>query len=148
MFKGHDLPRLRGVMHGPRTNEENVRVLAEEWGANHLRWQINWTPMREAEEWARDLDAYDEWLDGILPEVDKAQMWWRYKGRHHIWAYDLLNEPVEPPPGPGVVTWSELFTRVTKAIREMDPGKPVLFEPGLGIEITRDHLRPLGIHHP
>ena len=175
MFRGHDLPRLRGVMHGPRTNEENVRVLAREWGANHVRWQINWTPMKEAEKWAADLDAFDEWFESILPEVDRAMDWaeeqglivlldlhtppggrveggvcplftrpdaqdkmveiWqrlarRYKGRDHIYAYDLLNEPVEPPPGPGVVTWPELFARVTRAIREIDPGKPVLFEPG------------------
>jgi hypothetical protein len=175
MFKGHDLPRLRGVMHGPATNEENIRVLAEEWGANLVRLQINWTPMRPAEEWARDLDALDEWLEGILPEVDNSldlcekyrlmvvldfhtppggrieggvcplftepdaqdklvEIWQRlarrYKDRKCIYAYDLLNEPVEPAPGPGVVTWPELFTRVTEAIREIDPGKAVVFEPG------------------
>jgi endoglucanase len=175
MFTGHDVPRLRGVMHGPATTEENIRVLAREWGANQVRLQINWTPMREAEQRARDLDAMDRWLDRILPEIDNSvalcekygllvlldlhtppggrieggvcplftqpaaqeklvEVWQRlarrYKGRRCIYAYDLLNEPVEPPPGPGVVTWPALFTRVTKAIREIDPGKPVVFEPG------------------
>jgi len=175
MFKGHDLPRLQGAMHGPTTNEENVRTFAEEWGGNHVRLQINWVPMKPAEEWASDLEAFDEWLDGMLPEIDKGvdlcekhgllvlldlhtppggrvqggvcpmftdpkcqdkmvEVWQRlarrYKGRKCIWAYDLLNEPVEPPPGPGVVTWPDLFTRVTRAIREIEPGKPVLFEPG------------------
>lgn len=174
-FKGHDLSRLRGVMYGPETEEEDIRVLAKEWGANMIRLQINWTPMRPAEKWARDLDDYQEWLDGILPEIDRGmdlcekygllvlldlhtppggrveggvcplfrrrdaqekfvEVWRRlarrYKDRECIWACDLLNEPVEPPPGPDVVTWEELFTRATKAIREIDPGMPVVYEPG------------------
>ncbi len=72
MFKGHDLPRLRGAMHGPTFREEDFRTLATEWGANHMRWQLNWVPMKQAEEWAQDLDAYDEWLDGALENCDKA----------------------------------------------------------------------------
>ena len=71
-FTGHDLPRLRGVMHGPRFREEDIRELALQWNANQIRWQLNWTPMKSAEEWARDLDAYDNWLDGALAECDKA----------------------------------------------------------------------------
>lgn len=175
LFKGHDLPRLRGVMYGPETSEEDLRVLAEEWGGNVIRLQINWTPMQRAEKWARDLEAYDEWLNGILPEIDRGidlaekynllvlldlhtppggrveggvcplfrrrdaqdkfvEVWRRlarrYRGRECIWAYDLLNEPVEPPPGPGVTSWEKLFTRATRAIREIDPGKPVVYEPG------------------
>ena len=174
MFKGHNLARLRGAMHRPVSNEEDIRVLAREWGANHVRWQINWVPMTEAEQWARDLAAYDRWLDSLLPEIDKGvdlcekygllvlldlhtppggrieggvcplftdrqcqdklvEVWQRlarrYKGRACIWAYDLLNEPVEPPAGQGTVTWPELFARVTHAIREIEPGKPVVFEP-------------------
>ncbi|MFO7957773.1 MAG: cellulase family glycosylhydrolase [Candidatus Brocadiia bacterium] len=175
MFKGHDLPRLRGVMYGTETSEEDLRTLAEDWGANLVRLQMNWVPMKKAEVWARDLDAYEQWLESILPEIDRGielcekydlkvaldlhtppggrvergvcplftrkdcqdkmvEIWRRlarrYRGRKVIWAYDLLNEPVEPPPGPGVVSWRELATRVTRAIREIEPGKPVIFEPG------------------
>jgi hypothetical protein len=72
MFKGHDLPRLRGVMYGPRFKESDIEDLASEWNANQIRWQLNWTPMKQAEEWARDLDAYDRWLEGALVECDKA----------------------------------------------------------------------------
>ncbi|MCD6361267.1 MAG: hypothetical protein J7M38_10435, partial [Armatimonadetes bacterium] len=72
MDRGHDLPRLRGAMHGPRFVEEDFRTLATEWGANHMRWQLNWVPMSKAREWARDLDAYDEWLAGALADCDKA----------------------------------------------------------------------------
>ncbi len=71
-FTGHDLPRLRGVMNGPRFREEDIQELAQNWKANLIRWQLNWTPMKQAEEWAQDLDAYDRWLDGALLECDKA----------------------------------------------------------------------------
>ena len=71
-FKGHDLPRLRGVMHGPRFKEQDIRELATEWKANQIRWQLNWVPMKAAENWAADLDDYDKWLDGALEECDKA----------------------------------------------------------------------------
>jgi hypothetical protein len=70
--RGHDLPRLRGVMYGPRFNEDDIRDLARDWKANQIRWQLNWVPMKAAEEWARDLDAYDRWLDEALMECDKA----------------------------------------------------------------------------
>ncbi len=173
-FKGHELPRLRGVMHGPRFDEENIRYLAEEWGANQVRWQLNWTPMKRAEVWARDLAAFDKWLDGALEDCDKAldacskhgirvlvdlhtppggrieggvcplftradcqrkllDAWrriaTRYKGHPAVYAYDLLNEPVEPKGG-GDITWRELATKTISAIREIDPGKPIVFEPG------------------
>jgi len=72
MFKGHDLPCLRGVMYGPRFKESDIEDLALKWNANQIRWQLNWVPMKQAEEWARDLDAYDRWLDGALAECDKA----------------------------------------------------------------------------
>jgi endoglucanase len=72
MFKGHDLPRLRGVMYGPRFRESDIEDLALKWNVNQIRWQLNWTPMKQAEKWARDLDAYDRWLDGALVECDKA----------------------------------------------------------------------------
>jgi endoglucanase len=172
-FKGHNLPRLRGVMHGPQFQKENLRDLAQ-WGANQVRWQLNWVPMKEAEEWARDLGAYDRWLDGALADTDKAveacekygllmlldlhcppggraaggvcrmfseeryrdkllSVWdriaKRYKGRDVIYAYDLINEPVEPRSG-GIVTWPELASQAIETIRAVDPGKPVVFEPG------------------
>jgi len=72
MFQGHDLPRLRGVMYGPRFKESDIRDLALDWNVNQIRWQLNWVPMKQAEEWARDLDAYDRWLDAALAECDKA----------------------------------------------------------------------------
>jgi endoglucanase len=193
LFTGHDEPRLRGVMYVPHPKEEDLRNLAQNWHANLVRLQINWVPMKDAEVQARDLDAFDRWLNGLLPDIDKGvdlcekygvrvaldlhtppggrveggvcplfsdprcqdklvEVWQRlarrYKGRNIIWAYDLLNEPVEPPAGPGVVSWRDLATRVTKAIRQIDPGKPVIFEPApWGNPEGFDSLVPLDADH-
>lgn len=187
MFTGRDLPRLRGVMHGPRFNEKNIRDLAA-WGANQVRWQLNWVPMKKAQEWARDMERYDRWLDGALAEADKAldacekhgilvlldlhcppggraeggvcrmfseeryrdkflEVWdriaRRYQGRRIIYAYDLINEPVEPPAG-AIITWPELALQAIRRIRAVDPGKPVVFEPGpWGSPDGFDQLVPL-----
>ena len=62
-FIGHDLPRLRGVMYGPEFREGDIRDLALKWNANQIRWQLNWTPMKRAEDWAMNLDNYDQWLE-------------------------------------------------------------------------------------
>ncbi|MFO7975939.1 MAG: cellulase family glycosylhydrolase [Candidatus Hydrogenedentota bacterium] len=46
----------------------------------------------------------------------------------------------------GMPTWREIATRVTNAIREIDPGKPVLFEPGpWGSPTGFDRLVPLKV---
>jgi endoglucanase len=174
-FKGHNLKRLRGVMHGPEFDEKNIRDLAA-WGANHIRWQLNWVPMKPAEQWAKDLDRYDRWLAEALEHADKAvdacekygiamlldlhcppggrgdggvcrmftdkryqqkflDVWKllakRYKGRKIIYAYDLINEPVDVRVHPGrLLAWRELATEAIKQIRQIDPGKSIVFEPG------------------
>ncbi len=172
--KGHTLPRLRGVMHGPKFCETDIHDLARTWGANMIRWQLNWTPMNRAEVWARDLSAYDRWLEGALKECDKAlaacakynimvlvdlhtppggrvaggvcplfqkkacqekfiDVWRRiaarYKGNPVVYAYDLLNEAVEGSVTPGLLNWRDLATEAARAVRSIDPGKPVVFEP-------------------
>jgi endoglucanase len=69
-YRGHDLPRLRGVMSPNQFKDEDLRVLGMEWKANLIRWQLtrNWgKPGTD-----RDLDEYDKWLDGKLDELDKA----------------------------------------------------------------------------
>ena len=70
VFRGHNLPRLRGVMSPNTFRDEDLRVLGEEWHANVIRWQItrNWgQPGTE-----RDLEEYDRWLNGKLDELDQA----------------------------------------------------------------------------
>ncbi len=70
VFKGHHLPRLRGVMSPNKFRDEDLRVLGQEWGANVIRWQMtrNWG----ATGTERDLGEYDRWMDGKLAELDQA----------------------------------------------------------------------------
>lgn len=69
-FKGHDLPRLRGVMSPQQFREEDLRILGLEWNANVIRWQIcrNWGKVGTD----RDLDEYDRWFEAKLEELDKV----------------------------------------------------------------------------
>lgn len=66
-FKGHPLPRLRGVMVSPNIDADSLRVLGEEWKANLIRFQLIRSG-RPGELFA--LARYDEWLDGELRKLD------------------------------------------------------------------------------
>ncbi len=68
-FKGHDLPRLRGAMIGPRIDEEGLRTLGRDWNANLIRWQLirHGRPGQPS-----SLSDYDAWLDGELQRLDAA----------------------------------------------------------------------------
>ncbi|MFV1968650.1 MAG: glycoside hydrolase family 5 protein, partial [Pirellulaceae bacterium] len=70
VFKGHDLPRLRGMMSPNTFHDEDLRVLGEDWNANVIRWQITRNWGRVGTE--RDLEEYDRWLDGELEDLDKV----------------------------------------------------------------------------
>lgn len=69
-FRGHNLPRLRGVMSPNAFKDEDLRVLGEEWKANVIRWQMtrNWGKAGTE----RDLDEYERWLDAELEDLDKV----------------------------------------------------------------------------
>ncbi len=69
-YKGHDLPRLRGVMSPNAFKDEDLRNLGMEWKANLIRWQITRNWGQNGTE--RDLDEYDSWLNGRLDELDQA----------------------------------------------------------------------------
>jgi hypothetical protein len=74
VFRGHDLARLRGVMSPSVFREEDLRVLGQNWKANLIRWQIQPSGLAKwkAAGTARDLAAYDQWMDGKLEELDKV----------------------------------------------------------------------------
>jgi aryl-phospho-beta-D-glucosidase BglC (GH1 family) len=68
-FKGHNLPRLRGAMVGPRIDETGLRVLGQDWNANLIRWQLirHGRPGQPG-----SLADYDDWLEGELRRLDAA----------------------------------------------------------------------------
>jgi endoglucanase len=70
VYKGHDLPRLRGAMIGPHVGAEDLRVLGGEWKANHVRWQFIWGGFPHGPADRGDLDAYNEWVDSQIERLD------------------------------------------------------------------------------
>lgn len=55
----------------------------------------------------------------------------RYKDEDAVWAYDILNEPVESDDKEdfSYISWRELAIRTSQAIREIDTETPIIFEP-------------------
>ena len=70
VYKGHDLPRLRGVMSPNHFSDEDLRVLGEDWNANVIRCQITRNWGRAGTD--RDLADYDRWIEGKLNDLDKT----------------------------------------------------------------------------
>jgi len=64
-----DLPRLRGVMYGPKGREEDLRKLAE-WKGDLIRWQFYWYDGTFPEK-RLDLALYDKWLEETIAGVDR-----------------------------------------------------------------------------
>lgn len=69
-FRGHELPRLRGAMLG-RVKADDLREFGEQWGANHVRWQLIWGGFPQSPADKGDLAAYDTWLGGELNRLDE-----------------------------------------------------------------------------
>ena len=73
IFRGHAAPRLRGAMVAPDSlSEPDLHVLAGDWGANLIRWQLvrGGGPATEA-----GFDNYDRWLDQQLNQLDRGLTW-------------------------------------------------------------------------
>ena len=67
VFKGHNLPRLRGTMISPDVSAESLRVLGQDWKANLIRWQL----IRTSRAGGAKVD-YDAWLEGELKKLEAA----------------------------------------------------------------------------
>jgi hypothetical protein len=71
VYRGHDLPRLRGAMISPQVTAEDLRVLGQQWRANHVRWQLLWGGFPHGPADKGDLAAYDDWLESALKRLDE-----------------------------------------------------------------------------
>lgn len=68
MFKGHDRPRLRGVMSPNAYNPEDFEEMAR-WNINLVRWQLG-------RSWGKagtdtDLNEYQDWVTTKIAELDR-----------------------------------------------------------------------------
>lgn len=170
-YRGHDLPRLRGVMSPNQFREKDFEDLAK-WNVNAIRWQMGRSWGKGATD--RDLAEYDRWLDGKLDDTAKAldaaakygikvmidlhsppggreddrtltlvldkkyqdhfvKVWQkiatRFKGHPALWAYDLVNEPVQNRNSPaGLADWCGAQVLAAKAIRQIDPTTAISIE--------------------
>ena len=78
-FKGHDRPRLRGTMISPpRFGEADLEVLAGQWNANHVRWQLTAGGFPRCILDEKPVAEYNAWLDkelahleSMLPHLEK-----------------------------------------------------------------------------
>lgn len=167
-----DLPRLRGVMYGPKGKAEDLEKLAE-WNANLIRWQFYWYDGSFPEK-RLDLARYDRWLEETIAEVDRflplceklgirvvidlhtppgagtaaqwamfsdaayqqkfIEVWDRlathFRDKPAVWAYDLINEPIEGQVAEGLMDWRTLAEFVAKRVRAIDPKRAIIIEPG------------------
>ncbi len=71
VYKGHDLPRLRGAMIGTKVDEADLEVLGGKWGANHVRWQLLWGGFPHSPADKADTNEYDAWLESELQRLDR-----------------------------------------------------------------------------
>lgn len=75
-----------------------------------------------------NLLAWDEQSQKMLIDVWRM-MAERYKDEPVIWGYDLLNEPREENYRGEGMEWNHLAWEIAKAVREIDPHKPIIIEP-------------------
>jgi hypothetical protein len=97
IYRGHDLPRLRGAMVPNTLQESDLTDFAENWHANLIRWQLVQHGSNPP-----TLEAYDAWLDSQLAKLDQVLAWCQ---NHHVRVVVDLHSPPggEIVPGTGYV---------------------------------------------
>lgn len=104
VYRGHNLPRLRGTMVSPDITPESLRTLGETWRANVIRWQL----VRPSSSIAAQPD-YDRWLEGALARLDTALPLCRKYGL--LVVVDLHSPPGgAPSPGGYAAADADLFS--------------------------------------
>jgi endoglucanase len=96
VYRGHDLPRLRGAMISPNIDKEGLRVFGQDWNANLVRWQL----IRcERIDNPLDLAAYQRWLTSALKQLDAGLPLCEKYGLRVV--VDLHSPPGGHPTGSG-----------------------------------------------
>ena len=72
VFKGHNLPRLRGAMIGPKVTNEDLLEFGQTWKANHIRWQLIWGGFPRSPADQVGVKEYRQWLESALARLDEA----------------------------------------------------------------------------
>ena len=71
VYKGHNLSRLRGVMIKPDSFKlEDLKVLAGDWKANHIRWQLLWDGFPNGPADTATVEEFDAWIDRQSAQLD------------------------------------------------------------------------------
>ncbi len=56
----------------------------------------------------------------------------RYKDNNNVWAYDLVNEPIDDTTSIDCFDWNRLAWETSKQIREIDPDTVIIIESAIG----------------
>ena len=72
VYKGHDLPRLRGAMIRPDSFRlDDLDLLAGKWKANHVRWQLIWSGFPNGPADTASVQEFDAWIDRQCEQLDR-----------------------------------------------------------------------------
>jgi hypothetical protein len=146
VFRGHDLPRLRGVMSPNTFRDEDLRVLGMEWKANLIRWQITRNWGRAGTD--RDLAEYDQWFERELEDLDRAlEAAYRYGikvvvdmhsppgGRYENHDLAIFHEPV----------YQDHYVELWEKIARRNQGNPAVWGYDLVNEPVQNRPSPAGV---
>ena len=104
IYRGHDLPRLRGAMVSRMIAEADFVEFADRWNGNLIRW-----PLVQVGQQPPEIAAYDAWLDGELARLDQVLTW---AGKHGVKVVLDMHSPPggEANPGGYVAAYGRIFS--------------------------------------
>jgi endoglucanase len=70
IFRGHDLPRLRGAMVPNTLPQADFIEFADRWNSNLVRWQLIQVGQKKP-----SVNSFDTWLEGELVKFDQVLTW-------------------------------------------------------------------------
>ncbi len=127
---------MQGVNWKPQTYEqwlqEHLDDLARALDAAQTRGikmavNIMDTPGGRQSDGSQELFMNKAYQDQFVANWERIAR--RFKDYPALWAYDLINEPVQNHPSPpGVENWLGIQVRAAQAIRAIDPQTPIIIE--------------------